>query len=133
MYSKEEHRDTQSVTAFQSFFSCLKHSGIGSVSDLATCHTVLKLRAGHGFMLQKEFHYFHQLVPVLAEDLFAMGICPIYQRLHFIVDGTGHLFGITLGGLIITADEHLIAAQVSPTNNASATRPASKLTISSYI
>ena len=41
-----------------------------------------------------------------------MGVGPVDQGLHLIIDGARHLLGVALGGLIVPSDENLAAVQI---------------------
>ena len=53
-----------------------------------------------------------QLVAVIREDLLAVVVGLVDQRLDLVVDGSGNLLGIALRGLVVPADEHFSAVQI---------------------
>ena len=63
-------------------------------------------------MLQQVIYHSMQLVGILFQNFLTMGIGTVDEDLDFIIDGGCHLLGIALGGLVVTADEHLTAVEI---------------------
>ena len=94
------------------FLKAVKKGGVAVFTDGLTLHAIGKLRAGHGLVLHEEINHLHELGFIPLQDLCAVVISFVDQLLYLIVHGSRHLLGVALGGLVISADEQLIAAGV---------------------
>ena len=70
---------------FFSFRKAIKHCRVGAAFDGLTLHTLGKLLAGHGLMLQQVGRHGLQLLPLFGQQLLAAVKGNAHDGLHFLV------------------------------------------------